>query len=836
MLPTDRQEVFRQLILNKYRVYNSLFLNLPNANITYTGIFIPLLHKLSKEGLAQSKSPKEIIESFIEHNTEFKTQKEIFDFLFKMVQYIERQVVLFDSVEDAAFVDFQRPQLKSLLSPDNSLREAIGKHLEKFSTRLVFTAHPTQFYSNEVQITMYELRKSIKQGDIKEVDRCLQQLAYTPFFSKQKPTPFQEARSIVYYLRYVYYETLGSLYSDIITMLQKEPDFNPSIIELGFWPGGDRDGNPFVTAETTKKVAELLRLTVMKCYYNHIKDLRKKLTLGSLVEPLKALKDRLYQQIFTHEAVITDTEILETLYHLRELIIRDYRGTYLRELNDIIGRVHLFGRHFATLDIRQDSSKHIEAIEEIFKQEFKVDYHSLSDAEKLHYLTEQSLTINPDHYTNEITADTLRNVYQIKEIQALNGERGMHRYIISNSETPFDVLFVYAFFKYCGYKDEDIKIDIIPLFETMHGMGESGKVMKALYENPVYKAHLARRNNTQTVMLGFSDGTKDGGYLKANLEINHTKETLTALTRQFGYNVVFFDGRGGPPARGGGKTYQFYAAQGDEIANDKIQLTIQGQTITSIYGTHEQTRYNVEQLILAGAKELHKPVTLSKENKELIKELSALSYKKYVDLKEHPKFTSYLEQMTTLKYYGETNIGSRPTKRNATSKLTLKDLRAIPFVGSWSMVRQNVPGFYGLGTALQEFAHQPEKIESLYRESGFFRTLIQNSMMSMKKTYFPLTSYMKNHQEFGDFWQLLREEYELTKKWVLHLTGCTELMGNEVTSRMSISARENIVLPLLVIQQYALQKIQEDHPDKETYEKLVVRALFGNINASRNSA
>jgi phosphoenolpyruvate carboxylase len=192
--------------------------------------------------------------------------------------------------------------------------------------------------------------------------------------------------------------------------------------------------------------------------------------------------------------------------------------------------------------------------------------------------------------------------------------------------------------------------------------------------------------------------------------------------------------------------------------------------------------------------------------------------------------------MTTLKYYGATNIGSRPTKRNQDAKLQLKDLRAIPFVGSWSLARQNVPGYYGLGTALNAFADQFHVVEDLYENSAFFRSLILNSIMSMKKSYFPLTSYMKNDKKYGEFWKELRKEYELTKKLVLQLTKQKELMENEELARKSISMRENIILPLLSIQQYALQKIQENDPNKNTYEKMVIRALFGNINASRNSA
>lgn len=832
----EKIEKFREIVKNKYTIYNSLFLNLPNENTTNTGIFIPLLNKLSREGYQNAKQPKEIIEEFFSKHTNLKTQEEKFNLLFRMVQYIERQVVLFDSIEDAAFQNFNRKNIESIVDEQNLEFTKWKKHFKNFSTRLVFTAHPTQFYSEDVQTIMRELRAAIKKDAVTKIDNLLQQLAFTPFVKRQKPTPYDEAQNIIYYLRYVYYDTLGKLYHKIGKLTNHPPDFNPNLIEMGFWPGGDRDGNPFVNAQTTKKVALLLRNTVMKCYYNHIKALRRRFTFKEVADIMQELKNRLYKQIFSDEILITDKEILEYLYSVRSKVIADYKELNIEEIDDIIGRVHLFGSHFATLDIRQDSSKHNLAIETIFKKAFQKNYHDLSDTKKIEFLTEKSLKLNPNDFEDDIIRDTIENIYQIKDIQKNNGERGLNRYIISNSESIIDVLHVYALFKYCNYRDEEIEIDIVPLFETMQGMKNSKSVMQKLYKLKPYKSHLERRNKTQTIMLGFSDGTKDGGYLKANWEIYQTKERLSELSKNEGYKVVFFDGRGGPPARGGGKTHQFYAAQGENIANDKIQLTIQGQTITSIYGTHELASYNVEQLLMAGAKHLQKGNIIKGENKKLISALAEKSYEKYTELKQDELFIPYLENMTTLKYYGATNIGSRPSKRNQSDKLNFKDLRAIPFVGAWSLIRQNIPGYYGLGTALESYADDFKKIEKLYQESAFFRSLILNSTMSMKKTFFPLTSYMNDDKVYSAFWNKLRSEYLLTKKWVLKLTGEQELMEKEPLSRKSISMREHLILPLLTIQQYALQSIQEKHQETATFENLVIRSLFGNINASRNSA
>ena len=236
---------------------------------------------------------------------------------------------------------------------------------------------------------------------------------------------------------------------------------------------------------------------------------------------------------------------------------------------------------------------------------------------------------------------------------------------------------------------------------------------------------------------------------------------------------------------------------------------------------------------------------LSDEDRETMNKLAVKSHSAYQNFKAHPEFLPYLEQMTTLKYYAKANIGSRPSKRGSSKKLNFSDLRAIPFVGSWSQSKQNVPGFFGVGTALQDFDQDGEfkKVIKLYQQSSFFRTLIANSMMSLTKSFFGLTAYMKNDKRFGKFWNLIHDEYILTKKMILKLTGFDELMESEPAGRASIKIREEIVQPLLTIQQHALITIlnKKDEGDlsdeiKSLYEKMVTRSLFGNINASRNSA
>jgi phosphoenolpyruvate carboxylase len=369
-----------------------------------------------------------------------------------------------------------------------------------------------------------------------------------------------------------------------------------------------------------------------------------------------------------------------------------------------------------------------------------------------------------------------------------------------------------------------------------------------LYTNTAYAKHLQERNNKQTIMLGFSDGTKDGGYLMANWSIYKAKEALTEISRKYGIKAIFFDGRGGPPARGGGKTHKFYASLGPTIENNEIQVTVQGQTISSNFGTLDSCRYNLENLLSAGVTNQvfsKGRNELTAEEKAILDQLAALGYEKYLNFKNHPKFIPYLEKMSTLKYYAKTNIGSRPSKRSKSETLDFADLRAIPFVGSWSQLKQNVPGFFGVGTALKHFedTNQWDKVQNLYDDSLFFKTLLENSMMSLAKSFFPLTAYMSKDPEYGDFWKIIYNEFLETKRLLLKIAGHQELMENYPDGKASIAIRERIVLPLLTIQQYGLTRInellKEKNPDEKlikVYEKIVTRSLFGNTNASRNSA
>jgi len=852
---------FNENVLSKFRIYNSIFMTLPFDTISKTGVLLPLFHETCKKGFDNGEDPTAIVETFFKkYQARRSTQSQI-NLLFRFIQYIERQVVLFDAVEDAAFPVVHNMDgigtlrnLKESAISEGKLEE-LQSYLEEFKVRIVLTAHPTQFYPGTVLGIITDLTEAIKENDLGTIKNLLAQLGKTPFFKHKKPTPYDEAVSLIWYLENVFYQSFGNTYNYIQQNIFNDKKLNNEIINIGFWPGGDRDGNPFVTPSTTLKVARRLRQTVLKNYYKDIRKLRRKLTFKNVYEATLELEEKLYKSSIKNgiSNVLDLNNLKDKLNAIRITLIKDHQSLYLDELTNMINKVHLFGFYFATLDIRQDSRIHHTVFTSIVEHAkktksglFSENYLQLSEAEQIAELSKIEGAIEIDSFDDELVKNTLETIKIIKQIQAENGEQGANRYIISNNQTALNVMQLFAMLKLTAFHDL-IPVDVVPLFETITDLRNAPQVMEQLYSNASYKAHLYQRGNKQTIMLGFSDGTKDGGYLMANWAIFKAKEELTKMSRSFNIDVVFFDGRGGPPARGGGKTNKFYASLGPSIEAKEVQLTIQGQTISSNFGTHESSQYNLEQLITSGIlnKLGNADHAMSRNDEKVMDQLAEISHQEYQKFKNHPMFIPYLERMSTLKYYAKTNIGSRPSKRSKSENLIFSDLRAIPFVGSWSQLKQNVPGFFGVGTALKQFEEQDEfdKVIQLYNNSNFFKNLLENSMMSLTKSFFELTRYMSENEEFGAFWNVIHDEFLTTKRLLLKLTGYKELMENEPAGKASIAIRESIVLPLLTIQQFALKKIQElekmdvkDQQEIEVFEKIVMRSLFGNINASRNSA
>ena len=855
---TSPVQQFQSEVGLKFQLYNSLFTSLPFHRIEKTGILLALFLTNCEEGYARGQSPMQIIDEFFKNQTSFTNESDKLDLLFRFVQYAERQVVLFDALEDATFSkthDMSGPgTLKQMHTQvtQEGLMHVLAEKLKYYNIRMVLTAHPTQFYPGEVLGIINDLSNALHNDNTAQVNMYLQQLGKTPFFKQEKPTPYDEAISLIWYLENVFYTAAGRMRSFLKSQLKEAISHDNPIIQMGFWPGGDRDGNPFVTVDITLKVANALRTGVLKCYYLDVRKLRRRLTFKGVTKPLSILEAKLYENVFIpgRRTLLSQQELIATLLDIKKILLSEHNGLFVGLVENLICKIEVFGLHFASLDIRQDSGVH----EGMYKKLATVPgllpegYLAMDEADQLEAIAAMHPQMTHVSVLSDgVETDTFKLPGAIREIQEYNGEPGCHRYIISQCNKAVNVMEVFGLFLMNGMHAEEINVDIIPLFETISDLRNAGPVMEKLYKLPAYRAHLERRGNRQTIMLGFSDGTKDGGYLMANWSIYKAKEDLTTLSRHYDIEVLFFDGRGGPPSRGGGKTHKFYNSLGQNISNREIQLTIQGQTVSSNFGTVDAAQFNMEQLMNAGISNTlfsSRLTTLEKDEEILLAEMAQIGFDHYVALRNSPGFMDYLSHTSPLRFYGETNIGSRPSRRGGGSKLTLKDLRAIPYVGSWSQLKQNVTGYYGVGTALKamEDAGRWKEVENLYQDSLFFKTLVDNCEMAMTKTYFPLTAFLADNPVYGHIWKKIYNEYELTRKMVLNLGGHAELMQDYPVERMSVLMRERIVLPLTTIQQYAISKLRYmeeqvmDLPTKPKYEKLVMRCSFGIINAGRNSA
>ena len=856
MARKTKLERFNEHVLSKFEIYNSLFLTLPFKSILRTSLLLPLFSQHCKSNYSKKKSPLFIVESFFDKYCVELNNKERIDLMFSFIQFIERQIVLFDAIEDSAFSIVNNMHGRGTLRYIKE--ETIGKgklkelssYFESFKINLVLTAHPTQFYPGSVLGIINDLSFFISEGNIDEIKKLLLQLGKTRFFKKKKPTPFDEAMSLIWYLENIFYTSSSRICNYIEQNILDGKKLKNELFSFGFWPCGDRDGNPYVTPDISIKTAEKLKYSIQRNYYRDLRKLKRKITFDEVEELIDDAENKMYNSLLNKSKQISLKEFKTMLNNVVTILNKKHNGIYVDEVLDLYNKVKIFGYHFASLDIRQDSrvlrKVFIHILESNDCRKFlnihlDEKYDSLNLEKKIDYLSKVNGNISSSTFKDSIIVDTLGSIEAMKIIQRLNGEKGSNRYIISNCSSLEDILILFALIRITGWIHPTI--DIIPLFETITDLEKSINVLKNLYETKLYQNHLKNRNNKQIVMLGFSDGTKDGGYIMANWSIYKAKESLSKLSQEFNFDISFFDGRGGPPARGGGNTHQFYASLGENIASNNIELTVQGQTISSNFGTLDSSQFNLEQLLSSGFQNnVLEPNKINFSNKErkTFEKIANISYEKYLELKDHADFTGYLENMTTLKYYSQTNIGSRPSSRSKSEKMNFEDLRAIPFVGSWSQSKQNIPGFYGVGTALNHFKKNNEfqLVKSLYNNSLFFKTLIANSMMSLSKSFFGLTNYIEKDKQYGDFWKMLHSEFLLTKKLLLELSGQKELMEDQPAGKKSIDIREEIVLPLLTIQQFALMKIRKKgiNVDEKVYKKLILRSLFGNINASRNSA
>nr|WP_150960618.1 phosphoenolpyruvate carboxylase [Aneurinibacillus sp. XH2] len=674
----------------------------------------------------------------------------------------------------------------------------------------------------------------------------------------------------------------------------------PNFLRFGSWIGGDRDGNPSVKANVTWQTLLMHREVALAKYEEALRTMASHMTFSKNIvsvtdELLQSIeKDRSLVQLKKEEPWRNEKEpyrvkltyMLEKIHNTGsrsaeeegkysspkefiqdlEIIERSLRNHYADFVADhyllkLIRQVELFGFHMAKLDIRQHSREHESAMTEVLARMGIVsNYSELDEAAKVELLTgvlnDPRLITSPYMDYSESTQECLDVFKTVKEAQLLFGQDCISSYLISMTESASDLLEVMVFSKEVGLyrREKDGKVlctlQPVPLFETVDDLHAAPEIMRTLFEIPAYRASLDDLNPLQEIMLGYSDSNKDGGVLTANWELRSALENITEMANQFDIKLKFFHGRGGALGRGGMPLYRSVMAQPPQTLGAGVKITEQGEVLSQRYSVKGIAYRSLEQATSALIKvgmyaKLSQNEACASEWEEIMEQISQASLNKYQDLVFRDKdFLTFFRESTPLKEIGELNIGSRPSKRSNSDRF--EDLRAIPWVFAWTQCRYLFPAWYASGTGLQSFYNdKPENLATLremYQKWPFFRTTIDNLQMALAKADLNIAKeygrMVKDPSIAERIYELIREEYELTSKILLLITGQQEIMDNDPNLQESIRLRNPYVDPLSYMQVELLTElraIREKQEDDPTLLREVLLTINGIAAGMRNT-
>lgn len=676
--------------------------------------------------------------------------------------------------------------------------------------------------------------------------------------------------------------------------------FNAAI-KPGSWIGGDHDGNPFVTAETLRYATTRAAETVLKYYVESVHELESELSLSDRMtcvtpeldklaerglndvpsrvdEPYRraihGIRGRLMSTIAQrigsssvvgewykdHQAYDSPQQFLADLDVVDDSLRRSHDELLADDrLRDLRAAVQAFGFHLYSMDLRQNS----ETFEDILTELFSVarvhsDYRSASEEEKIQILTAElasprPLIPNQRLVFSEATQRELDLFAEAKKAVDAFGPRMIPHIIVSMCQSVSDILEPMILLKEFGLIEADGEnpvghMDVAPLFETIEDLENGAQILQALLDVPVYRNYLSQRGDLQEIMLGYSDSNKDGGYFAANWALYAAETELVQWSQKNNVEIRLFHGRGGTVGRGGGPSYDAILAQPHGAVNATVRITEQGEIISAKYGSMASAMRNLEALVAATIEATLLPTdALVEERHEAYEIMSALaktSQRKYSALMhEDPGFIQYFTSSTPLAEIGALNIGSRPSSRKQTKTIT--DLRAIPWVLSWSQSRVMLPGWYGMGTALAEWIGQGEEakdkldqLRELHSHWPFFNSVLSNMAQVMSKAELKLAemySHLVEDKEVSQrIFSAIQEEYELTKKMYLMITGFEGLLDDNPRLERSVWSRFPYLLPLNVIQIAMLRKFRAGEEDRLVSQNIRL-TMNGLSTALRNS-
>lgn len=544
-------------------------------------------------------------------------------------------------------------------------------------------------------------------------------------------------------------------------------------------------------------------------------------------------------------------ELLADLYLIRESINQHHPDSLpIKLLRKVIRQVELFGFHLASLDIRNHSGEHESAIAEVlYNVNIAADYKNLSEDEKVSTLLKILNDPRPmisiyDTFTPE-TQEIINTFRMIKRAHQTFGERSIEVYLISMAESVSDVLEVLVLAKEAGlyrvYPNGQIlsEIHIGPLLETIEDLKNGPKMMKQLFDIPIYRNHLEVRNNLQEIMLGYSDGSKDGGTLTANWQLYKAQKEIHEIAAKYGVKLKFFHGRGGSLGRGGGPLYSSLMSQPAVTLGDGVKITEQGEVLSSryllkdiAYRSLEQATSTMMTAITRHKARADRDVIPNNIAVQAMDQISEYSLAKYQDLVFNDKdFLTYFKQATPLNELGDLNIGSRPMSRKNSARF--EDLRAIPWVFAWTQSRQLLPAWYAAGTGLAKYIEETgnlELLQKMYQTWPFFQATINNLQMALIKaelaTAKEYTEMIQDKTIAERIYNNIKEEYNLTKELVLKISGQKELLDYIPNIKESVRLRNPYVDPLNLFQVYLISQLRAQETNEEKPDSLLTEVLL----------
>jgi phosphoenolpyruvate carboxylase len=762
--------------------------------------------------------------------------------------------------------------------------------LNRLSMELVLTAHPTESRRRTVVSKLQRVARSLEhlandQLTPREREQTLSMIRsevvglwLTDRTRTVRPTVTDEVRTGLHFVESVFWDTLPALYMDLDRALASHyPEVaSPSgWFRLASWMGGDRDGNPNVTHEVTAETLRLHRGLAVESHRRTIQDLARRLSMSNerlpaspeliawiesrrpLPPHVKYIEERYAAEPYRLVLSLLAADLAEasnddmtarllgrTLHqariHVNELIqpidlISSTMPASLaqNEIELIRQQLDIFGLQAMRLDIREESGRFNTVVDETLRAlKITTDFIGMPDEERLSLLVTLLSAPLPDLSEHPgITpsaAETFALFQLITRVREIYGAELLGPIVISMCRSAADVLSVLLLARWTGC---DISMQIVPLFETIEDLQSVPSVLEELFALPLYRKHIADCKNEQMVMIGYSDSNKDGGYLTANWALYQGQEDITKVAHKHGIILTIFHGRGGTIARGGGPANRAIRAQPADTINGRFRITEQGETIAARYSNPKLAHRHLEQIVhavLTASSPAKSKGSISSKWRSEMDSMSVIARKVYRGLVyEMPGFIDFWQAATPLDEIKRMHIGSRPAARAKSDEVT--KIRAIPWVFSWMQSRFNLPGWFGLGSAL-ESVKDIGLLREMYQGWSFFQSMLDNTEMSLIKADMEIASLYVDLVPDKDLakgiFDTILSEYERTRIAVLSISGHTNLLDAELVTQNSVHLRNPYVDPLNYIQVEMLKRLRA-LPDPESDEAHSLRETIG---------